>query len=38
MEMKWHPIEDGNMKGVPRDEDIIFTVLDEQISVIESVK
>lgn len=30
MEMKWHPIEDGNMKGVPRDEDIIFTVLDEQ--------
>ena len=30
MEMKWHPIEDGNMKWVPRDEDIIFTVLDEQ--------
>ena len=30
MEMKWHPIEDGNMKGVPRDEDIIFTVIDEQ--------
>lgn len=30
MEMKWHPIEDGNLKGVPRDEDIIFSVLDEQ--------
>lgn len=30
MEMKWNPIEDGNLKGVPRDEDIIFTVLDEQ--------
>lgn len=30
MEMKWHPIENGNMKGVPRDEDVIFTVLDEQ--------
>lgn len=29
MEMKWNPIEDGNMKGVPRDEDVIFTVLDE---------
>lgn len=29
MEMKWHPIEDGNMKGIPRDEEIIFTVLDE---------
>lgn len=30
MEMKWHPIEGGDMKGVPRDEDVIFTVLDEQ--------
>lgn len=29
MEMKWHPIDDGNMKGVPRDEELIFTVLDE---------
>ena len=29
MEMKWHPIEDGNMKGVPRDKDILFTVCDE---------
>lgn len=30
MEMKRHPIIDGNMSGVPRDEDVIFTVLDEQ--------
>lgn len=29
MEMKWHPIDDGNMKGVPRDEELIFTVLNE---------
>lgn len=29
MEMKWHPIEDGNMKDVPRDKDILFTVCDE---------
>ena len=29
MEMKWHPIENGNMKGIPRDEELIFTVLDE---------
>ena len=29
MEMKWHPIENGIMKGVPRDEELIFTVLDE---------
>nr|DAE01109.1 MAG TPA: hypothetical protein [Myoviridae sp. ctegP15] len=29
MEMKWHPIEDGNLKGIPRDEEVIFTVLDE---------
>ena len=29
MEMKWHPIEAGSMKGIPRDEEVIFTVLDE---------
>lgn len=29
MEMKWHPIEAGSMKGVPRDKDIIFTLLNE---------
>lgn len=30
MEMKWHLIEDGNMNGIPRDEYILFTVLDEK--------
>lgn len=30
MEMKWHPIEDGDLSEVPRDEDVIFSVLDEQ--------
>lgn len=29
MDMKWHPIEDGNMKGVPRDEYMLFTVLNK---------
>lgn len=29
MEMKWHPIEAGSMKDVPRDKDILFTVCDE---------
>lgn len=29
MEMKWHPIEDGDMKGVPREEDVLFTAIDE---------
>lgn len=29
MGMKWHPIENGIMNGVPRDEELIFTVLDE---------
>lgn len=29
MDMKWHPIEAGSMKGVPRDKDIIFTLLNE---------
>lgn len=29
MDMKWHPIEAGSMNGVPRDKDIIFTLLNE---------
>ena len=29
METKWHPIEDGNMKGIPRDEYMLFTVLNK---------
>lgn len=28
--MKWNPIIDGDLSEVPRDEDVIFTVLDEQ--------
>ena len=30
MDMKWNPIVDGDLSEVPRDEDIIFTVLDER--------
>lgn len=29
MGMKWHPIIDGDMREVPRDEDVLFTVVDE---------
>ena len=29
MGMKWHPIIDGDMREVPRDEDVLFTVIDE---------
>ena len=29
MEMKWSPIVNGDLSEVPRDEDIIFTVFDE---------
>lgn len=30
MEMKWHPIVNGDLSEVPRDKDVIFTVLDER--------
>ena len=30
MEMKWHPIMNGDLSEVPCDEDVIFTVFDEQ--------
>lgn len=30
MEMKWNPIIDGDMSGIPRDEELLFTVFDEQ--------
>lgn len=30
MEMKWHPIIDGDLNGIPKDEDLLFTVFDEQ--------
>ena len=29
MDMKWHPIVNGDMSRVPRDEELLFTVLDE---------
>lgn len=29
MEMKWHPIVNGNMNGIPRDEYMLFTVLNK---------
>lgn len=29
MDMKWHPIIDGDLSEVPRDEDVLFTVIDE---------
>lgn len=30
MEMKWNPIIDGDLSGIPRDEDFLFTVFDEE--------
>lgn len=30
MEMKWHPIEDGDLSGIPQNEDILFTIFDER--------
>lgn len=29
MEMKWHPIVNGDLSEVPRDEDVIFTLFDK---------
>lgn len=29
MGMKWHPIEDGDLSEVPREEDVLFAVRDE---------
>lgn len=28
MEMKWHPIENGDLSGIPRDERLLFTGID----------
>lgn len=28
MEMKWHPIIDGDLSGIPRDESLLFTGID----------
>ena len=30
MNMKWNPIVDGDLSGIPRDEDFLFTVFDEE--------
>ena len=30
MEMKWKPIIDGDLNGIPRDEELLFTVFDEE--------
>ena len=30
MDMKWHPIVNGDMSRVPRDEELLFTVFDEE--------
>ena len=30
MDMKWHPIIDGDLRGIPRDEELLFTVFDER--------
>lgn len=30
MEMKWHPIENGDLSGIPQNEDILFTIFDER--------
>ena len=29
MDMKWHPIIDGDLSGIPTNEEFIFTVFDE---------
>lgn len=29
MEMKWHPIIDGDLSGIPINEQFLFTVFDE---------
>lgn len=30
MEMKWNPIIDGDLSGIPRDEELLFTIFDEE--------
>ena len=30
MEMKWHPIVNGDVSKVPRGEELLFTVFDEE--------
>lgn len=37
MGMKWKPIVNGDLSEVPRDEEVIFTVLDEQTGEVYTV-
>ena len=30
MEMKWHPIVNGDLSEVPRDEEFLFSIFDER--------
>lgn len=30
MEMKWHPIVDGDLRGIPIDVELLFTIFDEE--------
>lgn len=30
MEMKWHPIENGDLSGIPRNEELLFTFFNEK--------
>lgn len=30
MNMKWNPIIDGDLSGIPRDEEFLFTIFDER--------
>lgn len=30
MGMKWNPISDGDLSGIPRNEELLFTVFDEK--------
>ena len=30
MELKWHPIIDGDLSGIPTNEKLLFTVFDEK--------
>lgn len=30
MDMKWNPIIDGDLNGIPKDEELLFTIFDEE--------
>lgn len=35
MEMKWNPIENGDLSGIPRDERLLFTGINDSESYVE---